>query len=74
MAAAYIEPRPKAREAHAKIEHFTIVSGGADHGTYATQEEAIEAAKKGGYTPVHVARVRHNIDHGNPDHFRKVRG
>ena len=72
MAAAYIEPRPKAREPHARIEHYTIVSDGADHGTYATQEAAIAAAEKGGYSGVHVARVRHNLDHGNPDHFRKV--
>lgn len=70
MAAAYIEPRPKSREPHTAISHYTIVSGGQDHGEFKTQEAAIEQACKDGYRPVHVARVRHSADHGNPDHFR----
>ena len=60
VAAAYIEPRPKSREPHTAISHYTIVSGGQDHVEFRTQEAAIEHACNEGYRPVHVARVRHS--------------
>jgi hypothetical protein len=45
----------------------------ADHvlGTFKTQNEAIDWAKKNGHSP-HVARVRHLNDKKKPDHWRAV--
>jgi hypothetical protein len=40
-------------------------------GTFKTQKEAIDWAKKNGHTP-HVARVHHLNDKKKPDHWRAV--
>ena len=72
MAAAYIEHRPKSTNKDAETSHYVIVTGGAEkHGTFKTQKAAKEKACDEGYRPVHVARVRHGYEHGNPDHFRE---
>ncbi|MDA9430495.1 hypothetical protein XH88_01575 [Bradyrhizobium sp. CCBAU 51627] len=45
----------------------------ADHalGSFKTQKEAIDWAKKNGHSP-RVARVRHLNDKKKPDHWRAV--
>lgn len=72
MATVFIEPRPKARDEHAPIENYVVETEGDQPLHEApTQDDAITWAKKNGHTP-HVARVRHLLNKGNPDHFRKV--
>jgi|HubBroStandDraft_2_1064218.scaffolds.fasta_scaffold521138_1 hypothetical protein len=72
MAVVYIEPRPKGREEHAPIEDYVVeTEGGKVLETLKTQADAIKWAKDNGYT-VHVARVRHLPNKGNPDHWRKA--
>jgi hypothetical protein len=72
MAIIYIEPRPKSREEHARIEYYVAETEGDKLlETFTTQEEAIAWGKQNGHT-LHVARVRHLSDKRNPDHWRKV--
>lgn len=72
MATVYIEPRPKARDEHAPIEHYVVeTEHDKDLAWFATQHEAIDWAKKNGHT-THVARVRHLSDKRNPDHWSKA--
>ena len=71
MAAAYVEHRPHASSEHVPTSHFVIVVDGKEVGsTFPTQSEAKNAACKGGYRPVHVARVRHLQDRSQPAHWR----
>lgn len=71
MAAAFIEHRPRSTDPAAETKHYTIVSGGAEHGEFKTQAAAKDKACADGYDPVHVARVRHLQDRDQPDHWRK---
>jgi hypothetical protein len=59
MANVYIEARPKGRPEGSHIDDY-VVEDHADHvlGTFKTQREAIDWAKKNGHSPL-VARVRH---------------
>ena len=72
MANVYVEPRPKGRPEGTAIEGY-VVEDHADSvlGSFMTQAEAIEWAKKRGHHPL-VARVRHLNDKKNPDHWRAV--
>lgn len=72
MANVYVEARPKGRAEGSAIEDY-VVEDHADHalGTFKTQHEAIEWAKKQGQAPL-VARVRHLNDKKKPDHWRAV--
>jgi hypothetical protein len=72
MAQVFVEPRPKGREEGAQIDDY-VVEDHADHvlHTGKRQEDAIEWAKKNGYSP-HVARVRHLNDKKKPDQWRPV--
>ena len=70
MANVYVEARPKGRPEGSAIEGYVV----EDHidsvlGSFMTQAEAIEWAKKRGNHPL-VARVRHLNDKKNPDHWR----
>lgn len=73
MAKVYVEPRPKARDAHAPITHY-VVEDSADSELHRsqTQQGAIDWAKRQGHNPVLVARVRHLTDKRIPDHWRVV--
>ena len=66
MPNVYVEARPKGRSEGSPIEDF-VVEDHADHvlGTFKTQKEAIEWARKNGHSPL-VARVRHLNDKKNP--------
>ena len=66
MPNVYVEARPKGRSEGSPIEDF-VVEDHADHvlGTFKTQTEAIEWARKNGHSPL-VARVRHLNDKKNP--------
>jgi hypothetical protein len=70
MANVYIEARPKGRPEGDRIDDY-VVEDHADHvlGTFKTQREAIDWAKKNGHSPL-VARVRHLNDKKKPDHWR----
>ncbi|MBV8820557.1 MAG: DUF2188 domain-containing protein [Acidobacteriaceae bacterium] len=71
MANVFVEPEPKGREEGTAIDHYVLELGKgkrADQTNYKTQEEAIQAARRLGHTPL-VARVR-KTDQGNPDHWR----
>ena len=70
MANVYVEARPKGRPEGGHIEDY-VVEDHADHalGTFKTQLEAINWAKKNGHAP-HVARVRHVNDKKKPEHWR----
>ena len=72
MAVVYIEARPKGRQEGSPITDY-VVEDHADHvlGTFRTQHEAIDWAKRNGHNP-HVARVRHLNDKKRPDHWRAV--
>jgi len=72
MANVYIEPRPKGHPAGSPIVDY-VVEDHADHvlGTFRTQLEAIDWAKKNGHMP-HIARVRHLNDKKEADHWRAV--
>ena len=67
-----IEARPKGRSEGTAIEGY-VVEDHADSvlGSFQTQAEAIEWAKKREHRPL-VARVRHLNDKKNPDHWRAV--
>ena len=70
MANVFVEARPKGRPEGSHIDDY-VVEDRADHelGTFATQREAIEWAKKRGHHPL-VARVRLLNDKDRPDHWR----
>jgi hypothetical protein len=70
MVSVYVEARPKGRPEGSHTDDY-VVEDHADHvlGTFKTQHEAIEWAKKNGHTP-HVARVRHLNDKKTPGHWR----
>jgi hypothetical protein len=70
MANVYIEARPKDRPEGSHITDY-VVEDHADHelGTFGTQREAIDWAKRMGHAPL-VARVRHLNDKKKPDHWR----
>lgn len=72
MSTVYVEARPKGRPEGSAITDY-VVEDHADHvlGTFKTQKEAIDWAKRNGHKP-HVARVRHLNDKKNPDHWRAV--
>jgi hypothetical protein len=72
VANIYVEPRPKGRPEGSPIDDF-VVEDHADHvlGTFKTQHEAIEWAKKHGHHPL-VARVRHLNDKKKSDHRRSA--
>jgi hypothetical protein len=72
MANVYVEARPKGRPEGAPIEDY-VAEDHADRilGTFKTQREAIEWAKKNGHATL-VARVRHLNDKKKPDHWRAV--
>ena len=72
MANVYIEARPKGRPEGSPIDDY-VVEDHADHvlGTFKTQREAIDWAKKQGHSPL-VARVRHLNDKKKPDHWRSA--
>jgi hypothetical protein len=70
MANVYVEARPKGRPERTAIDGYVV----EDHidsvlGSFQTQAEAIEWAKKRGHRPL-VARVRHQNDKNIPDHWR----
>jgi hypothetical protein len=73
MPNVYVEARPKGRPEGSPIEDF-VVEDHADHalGTFKTQKEAIDWARKDGHSPL-VARVRHLNDKKIPDHWRAAR-
>src|ERR1700722_10935298 len=66
MPNVYVEARPKGRSEGSSIEDF-VVEDHADHalGTFKTQKEAIDWARKNGHSPL-VARVRHLNDKKRP--------
>lgn len=70
MAAAFIEHRPHASSEHAPTSHFIIMVDGREIGPFYTQSAAKDAACEKGYSPVHVARVRHLQDRSQPAHWR----
>jgi hypothetical protein len=72
MPNVYIEARPKGRPHGDPIDDY-VAEDHADHilVAFKTQEQAIEWARKQGYTPL-VARVRHLNDKKLPDHWREV--
>ena len=72
MPNVYIEPRPKGRAEGSPIDDL-VVEDHADHvlGTFGTQHEAVDWAKKQGHHPL-VARVRHLNDKKKPDHWRSA--
>jgi hypothetical protein len=72
MANVYVEARPKGRPEGSQITDY-VVEDHADHvlGTFATQKEAIDWAKRQGHSPL-VARVRHLNNKKIPDHWRSA--
>ena len=72
MANVYVEARPKGRPHGSPIDDY-VVEDHADHelGTFKTQQEAIDWAKKSGHHPL-IARVRHLNDKKKPDHWRSA--
>ena len=72
MANVYVEARPKGRPEGSAIDDY-VVETAADHvlGTFKTQKEAIDWAKKNGHHPL-VARVRHLNNKKIPDHWRSA--
>ena len=71
MANVYVEPEPRGRPEGSAITHYVLElahGGRLTQTNYATQAEAIAAAKQQGHSPL-VARVR-NTSKGNPDHWR----
>lgn len=72
MANVYVEARPKGRSEHTAIDDY-VVESAADVvlGTFTTQKEATDWAKKNGHHPL-IARVRHLNDKKNPDHWRSA--
>ena len=72
MATVFVEASPKGRTEGSPITDY-VVEDHADHvlGTFKTQREAIDWAKRNGHAP-HVARVRHLNNKTKPDHWRAV--
>ncbi len=70
MANVYIEARPKGRPQGSPIDDY-VVEDHVDHvlGTFKTQREAIDWAKRNGHAPL-FARVRHLNDKKKPDYWR----
>jgi hypothetical protein len=68
MANVYVEARPKGRPHGSPIDDY-VVEDHANHklGTFKTQQEATDWAKKSKHHPL-VARVRHLNDKKKPDH------
>jgi hypothetical protein len=71
MPAAYVEHRPLSTSPTADVTHYAIIVSGVEVGSFKTQKEAKDAACRAGYSPVHVARVRHLQNRDIPDHWRK---
>jgi hypothetical protein len=63
MANVYVEARPEGRVEGSAIDDYHAL------GTFKTQAQAIEWAKKQGHAPL-LARVRHLNDKKKPDHWR----
>ncbi len=63
MSNVFVEPK----DGHYVVEH----ADGKSQGPFATQQEAIDAAKAGGHHPV-VARVRTLNDKQKPDQWRSA--
>jgi len=72
MANVYLEARPKGRPEGTHIDDY-VVETDKDHelGTFKTQQEAIDWAKKNNHHPL-VARVRHLNNKKIPDHWRSA--
>jgi hypothetical protein len=72
MTNVYVEARPKGRPEGSSIDGY-VVEDRTDSvlESFATQEEAIQWAKRRGHHPL-VARARHLNDKKNPDHWRKA--
>jgi hypothetical protein len=70
MAAAFIEHRPRASDPNTTTNHFAVVVDGIDVQVWSTQAEAETWARKHGYHPIHVARLRHRQDRDKPEHWR----
>jgi hypothetical protein len=72
MANVYVEARPKGRPDGTPIDDYVVETDG-DHvlGTFKTQKEAIDWAKKNNHHPL-VARVRHLNNKKIPDHWRSA--
>jgi hypothetical protein len=72
MPNVYVEARPKGRPTGSPIEDY-VIEDHADNvlGTFKTQQEAIDAAKKQGHHPL-VSRVRHLNDKEKPDQWRSA--
>ena len=73
MSNVFVEPEPKGRPEGSAITHYVLeYAHGArvTNGSYATQADAVHAAKKLGHHPL-IARVR-NTNKGNPDHWRSA--
>jgi hypothetical protein len=70
VANVYVEPRPKAREEHAPINHYVLYQNDqrVTWDDYKTQADAVADAKRLGHQPL-VARVR-VTDKGKPDQWR----
>lgn len=74
MSNVYVEPRPKGRDEGDAITHYVLEYRHGARVTdehYATQKDAIDAARKLGHAKPLVAHVR-NTDKGNPDHWREA--
>jgi len=72
MANIFIEARPKGRPEGTPVEGY-VAEDHADHvlGTFHTQQEAIDWARKSGHAPL-VTRVRHLNDKAKTDHWRSA--
>jgi hypothetical protein len=71
MANVFVEPEPRGRPEGSAITHYVVEYAHGARPTnvdYATQAEAVAAARQHGHSPL-VARVR-NTNKGNPDHWR----
>jgi hypothetical protein len=70
MGNVYIEARPKERPEGTHIDDY-VAEDHADHvlGTFKTQREAIDWARKQGHSPL-VARIRNLNDKKKSDHWR----
>jgi hypothetical protein len=71
MTNVYVEARPKGRPEGSPIDDYVVEDHEHVLGTFRTQKDAIEWAKKHGYKP-HVARVRNLNDKKTPGHWREA--
>jgi hypothetical protein len=72
MPNVFVEPRPKGRQEGSPIEDYVVEDHASNVlGTFNTQREAIEWARKQAHAPL-VARVRHLNDKKRPDHWRSA--